>query len=73
MHLGIVPPGESSKLHLVVVTLDGRRVYMTTTPSQGYGVAVSNARPFGLKALVARQAPPQPAASNYRSVAGSPT
>lgn len=71
VHLGVIPRAESSKLHLVVVTLDGRRVYMTTSPSQGYGAPSNSTRPTGFKALVARQAPPNPTASSSRSGSGS--
>lgn len=65
LHLAVVPLSESQKLHVVAVTLDGRRVYMTTTPQLGYG-APSATRPQGLKPLIARQAPPQPALSAAR-------
>jgi nuclear pore complex protein Nup155 len=28
-HMAVIPPRESSRLHLLVVTLDGRRVYLS--------------------------------------------
>lgn len=68
VHLAVIPKADSSKLHLVVVTLDGRRVYMTTNPPSqgGYNAPSTSARPHGLKALIARQAPPQPAGNASR-------
>ncbi len=63
------------RLHLLAVTLDGRRVYFSTSAGGGYGfgaatTARGNPRPTTLRAEIARQAPPQPGAPTTGRVAG---
>ena len=65
----------AGRLHLLAVTLDGRRVYFSTSAGGGYGfgaatTARGNPRPTTLRAEIARQAPPQPGAPSTGRVAG---
>ena len=67
MHIAPISPCESSRLHLLAVTADGRRVYFSTSPGDpGYsGVPASPKqapRPTELRPQVVRQAPPLPSA-----------
>jgi len=61
-HLSVVPLAESARLCLMVVTADGRRVYLSTqTPAPGgFGAPPGGAppRPSTLRAEFARPAPP---------------
>jgi len=68
-HITPIARSESSKLHLLVVTADGRRVYFTTrymrsayfsqyTQTGAVGQAASQGRPETLVAVFARQALP---------------
>lgn len=59
VHIAPISASESSRLHLLAVTADGRRVYFSTSDAGGYGPARAQ-RPTHLRAQVARQAPPQP-------------
>lgn len=58
-----ISPSESTKLHLLAVTSDGRRVYFSVYPSQQLAavgpVDPTKVRPHTLVAVIARQALPQ--------------
>ena len=63
------------RLHLLAVTLDGRRVFFSTSTGggMGFGATVTgrgNPRPTTLRAEIARQAPPQPGAPTTGRVTG---
>ncbi|CAL8471349.1 g10891 [Coccomyxa elongata] len=59
VHIAPISASESSRLHMLAVTADGRRVYFSATDASGPGPARAQ-RPTHLRAQVARQAPPQP-------------
>ncbi len=63
------------RLHLLAVTLDGRRVFFSTSAGGGMGFGATttgrgNPRPMTLRAEIARQAPPQPGAPTTGRMAG---
>lgn len=59
------------RLHLLAVTVDGRRVYFSTSsPHAVGGVPGRISRPETLRAEVARQAPPQPGAVSTGRLTG---
>jgi len=77
-HLSVVPLAESARLCLMVVTADGRRVYLSTqapAPS-GFGAPPGGAppRPSTLRAEFARPAPSAPsgASGDARCAPGRP-
>ena len=63
VHIAPISPRESSRLHLVAVTADGRRVYFSACEPPAYGSSAPP-RPSYLRAQVARQAPPLPSGSS---------
>ena len=63
VHIAPISPQESSRLHLVAVTADGRRVYFSACEPPLYGSSAPP-RPSYLRAQVARQAPPLPSSSS---------
>ena len=75
VHIAPVSPLESTRLHLVAVTADGRRVYFSACDSPAYGAPPGQQpRPSHLRAQIARQAPPLPsAASAPRSGSAQPS
>lgn len=48
-HMAVIPPRESSRLHLLVVTADGRRVYFSTHGPAMPGSAAPPPRPSHLQ------------------------
>ena len=64
VHIAPVSPSESTRLHLVAVTADGRRMYFSACESPAYGAPPGQQpRPSHLRAQIARQAPPLPSAA----------
>ena len=59
VHMSVVPPSVSRRIHLLTVTADGRRVYWTTSSARtSHTSSMANARPDRLKAEIARRAVP---------------
>lgn len=65
-HLAVIARAESQKLHLVAVTLDGRRIYFTTYGHDDYSGGSQNKRPTTLRAVICRKAPSAPLAASSR-------
>lgn len=81
VHIAVVTPAESSRLTLVAVCADGRRIYFTTLPETSafsFGTQPQgNKRPTQLKAMYERDPPPQASALGQggadQLVAATPT
>ena len=57
VHIAVVPPSVSRRVHLLTVTADGRRVYWSTSSARSMAMRAS-ARPDRLRAEIARRAVP---------------
>lgn len=62
VHMAVIPPAESRRLHLLTVTADGRRVYWAAASSRTSSKP-AGPRPDRLRAEIARQAMPSPSAA----------
>jgi nuclear pore complex protein Nup155 len=62
VHMAVIPPAESRRLHLLTVTADGRRVYWAAASSR-ISSKPAGPRPDRLRAEIARQAMPSPSAA----------
>jgi nuclear pore complex protein Nup155 len=62
VHMAVIPPAESRRLHLLTVTADGRRVYWAAASSRTSSKP-AGPRPDRLRAEIARQAMPSPSSA----------
>ena len=66
VHISVVPPSVSRRIHLLTVTADGRRVYWSTSSARSAAVSTSS-RPDRLRAEIARRAVPSSMSSGRGS------